>query len=91
VRERLTYFSLRCFEQRLDLPGNAAAAIPRTYIAATAERYSAPPVFQRFAHKAQRDGSAYLELLTGHDWHVEMPDEFVQLLVAAELANPWGA
>jgi pimeloyl-ACP methyl ester carboxylesterase len=86
VRERLTDFSLRCFEQRLDLPGNAAAAIPRTYIAATAEGYPARPVFQRFAEKAQRDGWAYFELPTGHDCHVEMPDTFVQLLVAAESA-----
>jgi pimeloyl-ACP methyl ester carboxylesterase len=86
VRERLTDFSLRCFEQRLDLPGNAAAALPRTYVAATAEEYPARPVFRRFADKARRDGWAYFEIPTGHDCHVEMPDTFVELLVSAESA-----
>ena len=87
VKERLTDFSLRCFEQRLDLPGNAAAALPRTYIAATAEGYPARPVFQRFADKARREGWAYFEIATGHDCHVEMPDQFVRLLMSAESAT----
>lgn len=57
VRARLTDFSLRCFEQRLPLPNNAAAALPRTYVAATAEAYPARPVFEPFAAKAAaKDG-----------------------------------
>ena len=86
VRARLTDFTLRCFEERVRLPGNAAAALPRTYIAATAEAYPARPVFQRFADKARREGWAYFELPTGHDCHVEMPDAFVGLLVSAASA-----
>jgi pimeloyl-ACP methyl ester carboxylesterase len=83
VRARLTDFSLRCFEQRVHLPGNNAAALPRAYIAATAEQYPARPVFQRFSDKARREGWSHFEIPTGHDCHVEMPDKFVELLVSA--------
>jgi pimeloyl-ACP methyl ester carboxylesterase len=86
ARERLTDFSLRCFEQPVNLRRNAVTALPRTYIAATAEDYPARPVFQPFADKARRRGWAYFELPTGHDCHVEMPDAFVELLVSAAVS-----
>jgi pimeloyl-ACP methyl ester carboxylesterase len=91
VRERLTDFSLRCFEQPARLPDNAASSLPRTYIAAVGEGYPARPVFQRFAEKAQRERWAYFELATGHDCHVEMPDAFVELLVRQASGSHAGA
>lgn len=80
VRERLTDFTLRCFEQRVQLPGAAAAALPRAFIAAVGDGYPARPVFQTFSEKAQRQGWAHFELSTGHDCHVEQPDAFVRIL-----------
>jgi len=83
VRARLSDFSLRCFEEAIELPANAAAKLPRTFIACEAEGYPARPVFQRFADRAKQEGWGYHELPTGHDCHVEMPDAFVGKLLRA--------
>lgn len=80
VKARLCDFSLNCFAEPLKLETKAAAKLPRTFIACTAEGYPARAVFQQFADRAQREGWDYHELPTGHDCHVEKPDEFVQLL-----------
>lgn len=81
VRAKLCDFSLNCFAQPLALPTNAAAKLDRTYIACTAENYPARVAFQPFAAAAQQDGWRYFELPTGHDCHVEMPEEFSQILL----------
>jgi pimeloyl-ACP methyl ester carboxylesterase len=83
VRSKLCDFSLRCFEQPVRLPRNAAASLARTYIACVREDYPARAAFERFARRAKFEGWRYHELPTGHDCHVEMPDEFVQLLMKA--------
>jgi pimeloyl-ACP methyl ester carboxylesterase len=83
VRDRMTDFSLRCFEQPVRLPRSAASSLPRTYVAAVKPGYPARAVFQRFAEKALGEHWAYVELPTGHDCHVEMPDAFVEVLVRA--------
>jgi pimeloyl-ACP methyl ester carboxylesterase len=85
VRARLSDFSLRCFQEAINIPTNAAAKLPRTFIAGVAEGYPARPIFQRFGDRAKQEGWDYHELPTGHDCHVEMPDAFVSLL----LANSW--
>jgi pimeloyl-ACP methyl ester carboxylesterase len=81
VRSRLSDFSLRCFEEKVRLPANAAAKLPRTFIACVAETYPARPIFQQFGDRAKQEGWKYHELLTGHDCHVEMPDAFVSKLL----------
>jgi pimeloyl-ACP methyl ester carboxylesterase len=81
VRAKLCDFSLNCFAEPLSLPTNAAANLDRTYIACTAENYPARVAFQPFAAQAQREGWRYFELPTGHDCHVEMPEEFSQILL----------
>ena len=80
VRARLSDFSIRCFEDRIKLPTNAAAKMPRTFIAGVAEGYPARQIFQPFGDRAKREGWTYYELPTGHECHVEMPDAFVSLL-----------
>lgn len=91
VRQRLTDFSLRCFEQQLRLPGNIAATLPRTFIAATGAGYPARVVFQRFSDHALREKWTHFELPVGHDCHVEMPDAFVELLLGQAAATPMRA
>jgi pimeloyl-ACP methyl ester carboxylesterase len=81
VRSRLSDFSLRCFEDTLRLPSNAAERIPRAFIACVAESYPARPIFQRFGDRAKQEGWKYHELPTGHDCHVEMPDAFASKLL----------
>ena len=49
VRSKLCDFSIRCFEQPLKLPTNAAAALDRTYIACVGEGYPARAGFVQFA------------------------------------------
>jgi pimeloyl-ACP methyl ester carboxylesterase len=81
VRSRLSDFSLNCFQESIGIPANAAAKLPRRFIACVAEGYPARPIFQRFGDRAKLEGWSYNELPTGHDCHVEMPDAFVSLLL----------
>ncbi len=81
VRSKLCDFLLNCFEQPVNLATNAAAAIERAYIACVAEDYPARVVFQQFADRAKREGWRYHELPTGHDCHVEAPEEFSRMLL----------
>jgi len=83
VRARLCDFSLRCFEEPLSLPANRKATIPATFVACVAQRYPARPFFQPFAEKARASGWNVAEVETGHDCHVERPDEIAKILLAA--------
>ena len=82
VRSHLSDFSLNCFQQPIETPANAAAKIPRSFIACVAAGYPARPIFQQFGDRAKQAGWDYSELSTGHDCHVEMPDAFVSSLLA---------
>jgi pimeloyl-ACP methyl ester carboxylesterase len=82
VRSRLSDFSLNCFQEAIRAPANAAAKLARTFIACVAEGYPARPIFQQFGDRAKQDGWDYIEIPTGHDCHVEMPDAFVSSLLA---------
>jgi pimeloyl-ACP methyl ester carboxylesterase len=88
VRTRLSDFSLRCFEQKVRLPSNAAAMIHKTFIAAVAPYYPARFVFERFGERARRERWDYHELSAGHDCHVEVPEKFVSLLLAQKSHQP---
>jgi pimeloyl-ACP methyl ester carboxylesterase len=84
VHARLCDFSLRCFEQKVRLPSNATATLPKTFIAAVGHNYPARSVFERFGEKARRERWNYHELPTGHQCHVEAADRFVSLLLAGD-------
>jgi pimeloyl-ACP methyl ester carboxylesterase len=83
VRARLCDFSLRCFEEHLPLPANRKAGIPATFISCVADGYPAKPAFAPFAAKARASGWEVAELKTGHDCHVERPDEVADILLSA--------
>ncbi len=83
VRARLCDFSLRCFEERLQLPARHAAGIAASYIACVADGYPARPIFTPFAKKALASGWPVTELQTGHDCHVERPNEVAEVLLSA--------
>ena len=87
VRERMSDFSLRCFEEAVALPTNAAASLHRTYIACVGDGYPARPIFQPFGDRAKREGWSYHELPTGHDCNVEAPDAFVSILLMNESSD----
>jgi pimeloyl-ACP methyl ester carboxylesterase len=81
VRARLCDFSLRCFTHAVTLSSRVAETRERTYIACVGEGYPARAVFDPFANRARSEGWRHHELPTGHDCHVEMPDEFSELLL----------
>jgi len=80
VRLHLSDFSLRCFEEAINLPTGAATRLHRTFFACVGEGYPARSVFERFSNRAKREGWNYYEFPTGHDCHVELPDAFAQKL-----------
>jgi pimeloyl-ACP methyl ester carboxylesterase len=82
VRARLSDFSLRCFEEPLPLTANQKARIPAVFVAAVAEGYPAKPFFEPFARKARAAGWKVAEVKTGHDCHVERPEEVANLLLS---------
>jgi pimeloyl-ACP methyl ester carboxylesterase len=81
VKARLSDFTIRCFEQPVDARTDAAATLPRTYIASVKQDYPARAVFEPFAARARREGWGYYELPTGHDGQAEMPDALSDLLL----------
>ena len=83
VRARMSDFSLNCFAQPIALPSRAATTLDRTYIVCVADGYPARAAFEPFARRARAEGWHYHELPTGHDCHVEMPNEFASLLVSS--------
>ena len=83
VRARLCDFSLRCFEEPLRLPANRKAHTPATYVSCVAEGYPARPFFAPFATKARALGWQVVPMNTGHDCHVEQPDEVARVLLSA--------
>lgn len=80
VRARLCDFTLRCFEEPLELPANQKSRIPATFVSCVAEDYPAKPFFQPFAVKARACGWDVVEMNTGHDCHVERPAEVAGIL-----------
>jgi len=83
VRARLCDFSLRCFEEKLSLPANRKSKIPTMYVSCVAEGYPAKPFFAPFAMKARDTGAQVFEVDTGHDCHVEKPEEVADILLQA--------
>ncbi len=82
VRSRLCDFSLECFEEPLSLPANRKAGFAATYVSCVAETYPARSFFEPFASKARNAGWRVFELKTGHDCHVERPQEVANILLS---------
>jgi pimeloyl-ACP methyl ester carboxylesterase len=87
VRARLCDFSLRCFEEQLALPANRKAGVAGTFVSCVAEGYPARPFFEPFAGKARAVGWDVTEVKTGHDCHVERPDEVANILLATAVSR----
>ena len=85
VGPRLTAFPLRAFEQPLKLPTDAAASLPRTYVACT--EGPARAVFDPFAARARDEGWEHHDLATGHACWVTAPDELARILLRATPAT----
>jgi pimeloyl-ACP methyl ester carboxylesterase len=83
VRARLCDFSLRCFEEPLPLPANRKATLPAVYVTCVAETYPARPFFEPFAQQARALGWHVVGLKTGHDCHVELPQDVANILLSA--------
>jgi hypothetical protein len=81
VRTRLCDFSLRCFEEKASLPKNGRSKLPAAYVACVAQGYPAKPFFAPFATKARAAGWAYTEIDSGHDCHVEKPQDVARFLL----------
>ena len=86
VRARLCDFTLRCFQEPIQLPANRRAALPATFIASVAEEYPARPFFAPFAEKARALGWQVAAVDSGHDSHVERPGEVANILLSATLS-----
>ena len=81
VRTKLTDFAISCFKSPARLPTGAATKLRRAFIACNAEGYRLTEVFEPFAAQARREGWPYLALPTGHDCHVEAPEQCVSFLL----------
>ena len=82
VRERLTDWSLRCFESELTLPTRQVARIPRWYVSGTSDAPSRA-VFGEIAQTAADDCCQVVELTTGHDVMIEAPRELAAVILDA--------
>lgn len=85
VRARLCDFSLRCFEESVRL-GKNRKPVPAVFVSCVAEGYPARPFFEPFAKKARASGWQVHELETGHDCHVERPEEVANILRSSRVA-----
>lgn len=88
VRMRLCDFTLKCFEEPIQLPANRKSQLPASFLACVAQNYPARPFFAPFADKARKSGWAVMDVDTGHDCHVEQPQRVASLLIAAANAQP---
>jgi pimeloyl-ACP methyl ester carboxylesterase len=79
VRPRLTPFPLRCFEQPVKLPRDAAATLRRSYIGCAAGPTTG--LFAQFVDLARRDRWDLHHLDTGHAAWVTASDELASLLL----------
>ena len=83
VKARLCDFTLRCFEESVRLPSNRKSEVSASYVACVAETYPARPIFEPFARKARESGWQVSQVQTGHDCHVERPQEVANILLSA--------
>lgn len=78
--KHLSDFSIRCFEEPIDLPYLGRQQIECSFISGVADSYPLRGVFGKFADKARLLGWDVTELPTGHAPQVEMPRDFVDIV-----------
>lgn len=86
VRERLTDWSLRCFESPSDAPDRRIAGLARWYVSGT-EDVPSRAVFGPVAEIAAADGCTVVDVPTGHDVMVEAPDALATVVLDALAAG----
>jgi pimeloyl-ACP methyl ester carboxylesterase len=87
VAGKLTPFPLRCFEQPVRLPGEAASTLPRTYVSATTG--PGARLFAPYAERARREEWDFHEVPTGGASWLRPPEEIASVLLS--LRTPQGA
>lgn len=98
VGSHISDFPLRCFEQPLRLPTQAADQLPRVYVACTGYE-TAKTVTAPLAERARRLGWRSYELPAGHDPMVSDPERMAEILLETgtedfttpSVADPKGA
>jgi pimeloyl-ACP methyl ester carboxylesterase len=83
VKTKLCDFTLRCFEEPVRLSANRKADGSASYVSCVAEGYPARPLFEPFAQRARNAGWHVSQVDTGHDCHVERPEEIANILLSA--------
>lgn len=82
VRDRLTDWSVRCFESPSPAPRSALHRIPRWYVSGSTECPSRAG-FGPLADVARADGCTLVPAPSGHDVMVEAPDELARVVLEA--------
>ncbi len=83
IRQDLSDFSIRCFEEVLDLPFGHARYKSRGYIAGGLNHeYPARSVFEKFVEEARSAGWLLLQADAGHTCEVEKPHDVAQAISA---------
>ena len=81
VRERLTDWSLNCFESPSVAPDRRIASLPRWYVGGTDECPS-HAVFGAIGELAAAAGCTLVGVASGHDVMIEAPEELASVIVA---------
>lgn len=82
VRERLTDWSVRCFESPSPTAREVLAEVPRWFVVAAGDHPSAS-AFQAVAQVAAADGCRVVSVPSGHDVMVEAPEALAAVIVDA--------
>lgn len=83
IRQDLSDFTIRCFEEVLHLPFGQARNKPRGYIASGLKHeYPARTVFETFVNEARAGGWLLMQVDAGHTCEVEKPNEVARAISA---------
>jgi len=80
VLSKLTPFPLKCFKDKLDLPGCLAEKLPRTYIECTGEPMRG--ILKHFAERARRENWQVIEIDASHEPMITHPQELAKALLS---------
>jgi pimeloyl-ACP methyl ester carboxylesterase len=83
VGARTAPFPIRCWEQPVKLPSDAAAGLPRSFVDCTA---SLSEIFGPFAERARQEGWGYRQLASSHVAWLTHPVELADIVL--DLSQP---